>query len=88
MMVFVRVSPRTRKEPWIDAPADGTAHTRLDLACDGLDTIATVELNGAEIGRAANMHHPHRFDVREHAASGLAATQLDACLSKLLRHFW
>jgi beta-mannosidase len=54
----------------IDAPDDGTAHTRLDLACDGLDTIAAVALNGVEIGRAANMHHPHRFDVREHVRPG------------------
>lgn len=40
------------------------AHDRIDLACDGLDTIATVTLNGVVIGAAANMFHPHRFDAR------------------------
>lgn len=40
------------------------AHERVELVCDGLDTIATIELNGQIVGSAANMHHPHRFDVR------------------------
>ncbi|MBK7405943.1 MAG: glycoside hydrolase family 2 protein [Phycisphaerales bacterium] len=29
-----------------------------------LDTIATIELNGREIGRASNFHHPHAFTVQ------------------------
>ncbi len=37
---------------------------RIELVCDGLDTIATVSLNGRTLGHAANMHHPHRFDVK------------------------
>ncbi len=37
---------------------------RVDLAFDGLDTVATVELNGTELGTTANMHRSHRFDVR------------------------
>ncbi|GAA2371496.1 glycoside hydrolase family 2 protein [Dactylosporangium salmoneum] len=36
---------------------------RVDLACDGLDTVATVTLNGTEVGRTRNMHRRHRFDV-------------------------
>ncbi len=39
-------------------------YERLDLVIDGLDTIATVELNGVYVGAAANMFHPHRFDAR------------------------
>ena len=39
-------------------------HERIDLACDGLDTIATVCLNDAVIGRGENMHVGYRFDVR------------------------
>jgi beta-mannosidase len=39
-------------------------HERVDLACDGLDTIATLELNGQRVGDAANMFHPHRYDAR------------------------
>ncbi|WP_045744024.1 glycoside hydrolase family 2 protein [Actinoplanes rectilineatus] len=38
---------------------------RVDLVFDGLDTVATVELDGAELGRTANMHRAYRFDVRE-----------------------
>jgi beta-mannosidase len=34
-----------------------------DLVCAGLDTLATVWLNGVEVGRAANMLVEHRFDV-------------------------
>ncbi|MGC4805247.1 glycoside hydrolase family 2 protein [Micromonospora sp. DT233] len=36
---------------------------RIDLACAGLDTVATLTLNGTELGRTENMHRGHRFDV-------------------------
>ncbi|MEU4482623.1 glycoside hydrolase family 2 protein [Micromonospora sp. NPDC023966] len=36
---------------------------RIDLVCAGLDTVATVSLNGVEVGRTENMHRGHRFDV-------------------------
>jgi len=39
------------------------AHDRVDLHCEGLDTVATVEVNGRVVGRAENMHRPHRFDA-------------------------
>jgi beta-mannosidase len=38
---------------------------RHDLVFGGLDTIATVLLNGTEVGRTANQHRSHRFDVSE-----------------------
>jgi beta-mannosidase len=44
---------------WTD---DGSA--RVDLVCDGLDTVATVTLNGVEVARTANMHRSYAFDVR------------------------
>ena len=47
------------------------ADERVDLVFDGLDTVATIELDGAELGRTANMHRGYRFDVRE--ASGRPA---------------
>ncbi len=34
------------------------------LVCDGLDTLATVGLNGRELGRAANMFRQYRWDVK------------------------
>ncbi|MFC8846293.1 MULTISPECIES: glycoside hydrolase family 2 protein [unclassified Micromonospora] len=36
---------------------------RVDLVCAGLDTVATLTLNGTEVGRAENMHRGHRFAV-------------------------
>ncbi|MEV4659187.1 glycoside hydrolase family 2 protein [Micromonospora sp. NPDC049301] len=39
-------------------------HDRLDLVCAGLDTVATLTVNGVEVGRTENMHRGYRFDVR------------------------
>lgn len=36
---------------------------RTDLVCEGLDTVATVAVNGVEVGRTANMHRRYRFDL-------------------------
>jgi beta-mannosidase len=36
---------------------------RTDLVCDGLDTVATVELNGTTVATTQNMHRSYRFDV-------------------------
>jgi beta-mannosidase len=36
----------------------------IGLICDGLDTLATVTLNGRELGRAANMFRRYRWDVK------------------------
>ncbi|HEU5486769.1 MAG TPA: glycoside hydrolase family 2 protein, partial [Microlunatus sp.] len=38
---------------------------RHDLVFAGLDTLATVLLNGAEVVRTANMHRSHRIDVTD-----------------------
>lgn len=40
---------------------DGTDDDRADLVCEGLDTAATLVLNGVEIGTTANMHRSYRF---------------------------
>ncbi|MEV6816333.1 glycoside hydrolase family 2 protein [Micromonospora sp. NPDC051296] len=48
-------------ETTFDRPAGD--HQRLDLVCAGLDTVATVTVNGVEVGRTENMHRGHRFDV-------------------------
>ncbi|HYO08733.1 MAG TPA: hypothetical protein VER17_07140 [Tepidisphaeraceae bacterium] len=39
-------------------------HERIDLACDGLDTVARIELNGQLVAQTQNMHRSYRFDVR------------------------
>ncbi|HTW08944.1 MAG TPA: glycoside hydrolase family 2 protein [Acidimicrobiales bacterium] len=50
-----------------DAPAPGE---RVDLVCEGLDTVAEVRLNGLAIGESANMHHAVRFDTRTALVAG------------------
>src|SRR4051812_45958402 len=50
-----------RYETVFDRP-DGS-HDRIDLVCEGLDTVARVELNGRVIGATANMHRRYRFDI-------------------------
>lgn len=45
---------------WTDAGFD-----RVDLAFDGLDTIAEIALNGTVIASTRNMHRRYRFPVRE-----------------------
>jgi beta-mannosidase len=34
------------------------------LVCDGLDTLATIILNGHELGRTANMFRQYRWDIK------------------------
>ncbi|OSZ59146.1 beta-mannosidase [Streptomyces pharetrae CZA14] len=50
------------------APADTAtaSHERTDLVFDGLDTAATITLDGRELGRTRNMHRRYRFDVTGH----------------------
>ncbi len=38
---------------------------RMELVFEGLDTAATVVLNGQQLGTTDNMHHPWQWDVRE-----------------------
>lgn len=44
-----------------DWTADGNAVQ--ELVADGLDTVATITLNGRQLGRTANQHRSYRFDV-------------------------
>ena len=41
-----------------------SGHERIDLLAEGLDTVATVTLNGSELGRTKNQHRSYRFDLR------------------------
>ncbi len=38
---------------------------KVNLVCDGLDTLATVALNGHELGRTDNMFRQYRWEVKE-----------------------
>ncbi|WP_308467376.1 glycoside hydrolase family 2 protein [Rathayibacter soli] len=50
---------------WVD---DG--HTRHDLVAFGLDTVATIELNGHLLGHTQNQHRSYRFDIRQALREG------------------
>jgi len=61
------------KEDWtyrcsFDASPDaGKVH---ELVFEGLDTVATIVLNGEELGRTFNMHRIYRFDVSKRLKQG------------------
>ena len=38
---------------------------RVELVFDGLDTVATVQIDGIEVGRSRNMHRSDRYDVTQ-----------------------
>ena len=57
-----------------NAPAEAAAAgERLQLVFEGLDTFATVYLNGEEIGEHHNMFRPAAFDVTGRLRLGVAA---------------
>ncbi|NUT92079.1 MAG: glycoside hydrolase family 2 protein [Saccharothrix sp.] len=64
-----------------DAPRPGE---RVDLVFDGIDTVATVELNGVVLGHTANMHRGYRFDVGGSLRAG--ANDLTVTLWSALTH--
>ncbi len=69
------VGDNEKRVQWV-AEADWEYHTRFTaspdllsqpqiwLVCDGLDTLATVSLNGVVIGNAKNMFRQYRWDVK------------------------
>ncbi len=58
---------------------------RQELVFDGIDTVASVRLNGEEIGRAENMFIPHRFDVTGKVRSG-AENRLEVEIGSAVNH--
>ncbi|NGO79532.1 glycoside hydrolase family 2 protein [Streptomyces sp. YC504] len=57
------------RQPWAyrrqltGEEAHTAAYERTDLVFEGLDTAATLTLDGVELGRTRNMHRSYRFDV-------------------------
>ena len=49
----------------------------VDLVCEGLDTVAEVQLNGAVVGQADNMHLGYRFDVAHAVRPGVNELVID-----------
>ncbi len=41
-----------------------TGYHRVDLVCQGLDTVADIAVNDIPVGHTENMHRTYRFDLR------------------------
>jgi len=54
--------------------------TRYDLVADGLDTLATVTVNGAVVATTANQHRSYRFEIGHLLTPGanMIAVEFDA----------
>ncbi len=50
--------------------AELLAEDNVELVADGLDTVATVTLNGRKVARTANMFIAHRWDVKKLLRAG------------------
>lgn len=59
-----------RYERTFTVSAADLAHDRVFLRCHGLDTLATISINGVEIGRADNMFRLWEYDVKNALREG------------------
>lgn len=53
-----------------EVPATVLDHEHVEVVCDGLDTLATLRLNGEELARTDNMHRRYRFNVAARLVPG------------------
>jgi beta-mannosidase len=53
-----------------EAPPELLAREHVLLRCEGLDTLATIRLNGAEIAHTDNMFRTYEFDVKKLLRAG------------------
>lgn len=76
LLVDPYVGLNEREQVWIDGvdwcytlrfdgPGDARSAGCVELVCEGLDTIARVELNGVVVGESVNMFVPQRFSVKD-----------------------
>jgi beta-mannosidase len=67
-----------------DVPDELLAQDRVLLRCEGLDTLATVRVNGHVVGEADNMHRTWEFDVG--AALRPGANEIAITLRSAMQH--
>ncbi len=67
-----------------DASAELLARKHVELVCQGLDTLATISLNGQQVGRADNMFRGWTFDIKPYLRPG--ANQLRIRFDALAPH--
>ena len=58
------------------APTSLLAQPRVELICEGLDTLATISINGRTLAATENMFIGYRFDVRTFLRPGLNQIQI------------
>jgi beta-mannosidase len=49
---------------------DGTDKANTDLVFEGIDTVATIFLNGQVVAEVANQHRSYRYDSKSHLVQG------------------
>lgn len=59
-----------------EVSAADLAHDRVLLRCEGLDTLATVRVNGRELARTDNMFRTWEFDVKPVLKTGTNAIEI------------
>jgi beta-mannosidase len=64
-----------RYETSFDRSDVGTDH--VDLVCEGLDTVASIHLNGVPIGETRNMHRSYRFPIASRLREGRNDLRID-----------
>ena len=53
-----------------EVPADLLKYKKIMLECMGLDTLATIYINGKEIAKTKNMHRRYAFDIKDYISAG------------------
>lgn len=57
-------------ETSFEVSAEGLSYGHLELVCEGLDTVARLELNGRFVAETKNMHRAYRFDAKPFVSAG------------------
>ncbi|WP_435300514.1 glycoside hydrolase family 2 protein [Timonella sp. A28] len=65
---------------------EALAGERIDLACDGLDTVARIMVNGHDVARTYNQHRSYRFDVAPYLRAGDNTLRIE--FSSALEYAW
>ncbi|HTR41374.1 MAG TPA: hypothetical protein VMH87_07125, partial [Pseudomonadales bacterium] len=71
-----------------DVPGDVLKNDRVLLRCEGLDTVASVKINGIEIGRANNMFRLWEFDAKDalHPGENVIEVLFESPLTYIKKH--
>ena len=71
-----------------DVPEEILKNDRVLLRCEGLDTVASIKINGAEIGRADNMFRLWEFDVKSalHPGENVIEVLFESPLTYIKEH--